>query len=460
MADTSTGTKHTAAQQARDHLWMPYSSPGTQGAAQADIRFLVKGEGCRLWDSHGNQYLDGISALEAAILGHGDEEVLDAIRRQGQNLAFFDLFRFAAPVQAELASELTRLAPGMQYAVFAPGGAEADEIAIKIARQYHHLRGQPYRKKVLTRQGSFHGVTYGAMGLDGRYFASSNDVYDGGLSWGRTVGVHKPYPAYLGKAGRHVPSVDSIESVIIAEGPETVAAVVVDPMATAMAVGVPPDDYQRELRSVCDRHGVLLICDEVIAGMGRTGRLFATEHAGIQADFITISKGLSTGYFPIAACLVAPHVSDLFKEKKSVFRHGHTYSGHPMGAAAALAVLARLERDRLWERAEVLGNRLLSGLKGLSGNPLYWDARGRGLLAGLEFVADARTGEDFKDRAAVGNELRLRCHELGLITLILHPGNILFIAPPLTVTEAEIDEMVGIVGTALDDIARRHGKVR
>lgn len=454
LAQDETDIAHLA----RKHLWMPYSSPGTQGAAFLDIRFLVKGDGCRVWDSDGKEYLDGISALEAAILGHGDGEIIDAISRQGRELAFLDLFRFAAPVQAELAAELTNSAPGMEYAVFAPGGAEADEIAIKIARQYHHLRGQPYRKKVLTRQGSFHGVTYGAMGLDGRYFASSNDVYDGGLTWGRTVPVVAPYPEYLGKAGRHVPSVASIEAAIVAEGAETVAAVVVDPMATAMAVGVPPDQYQRELRAVCDRHGVLLVCDEVIAGMGRTGKLFAAEHAGIDADFITISKGLSTGYFPIAACLVAPHIAGVFKEKKAVFRHGHTYSGHPMGAAAALAVLARLKRDRLWERAAILGNRLVAGLKGLSDNPIYWDARGRGLLAGLEIVADSRTGEDFADRAAVGNELRLRCIELGLITLILHPGNILFLAPPLTATEAEIDKMVAIVGTALGDIAERHRK--
>lgn len=167
------------ADRARRHLWMPYSSPGTQGAAQAPIQFIERGSGALLWDTDGKEYLDGISALEAAILGHGDEEVLAAIETQGRQLTFLDLFRFAAPVQVELAAELTQAAPQMQYAVFAPGGAEADEIAIKLSRQYHHLRGQPYRKKVLTRQGSFHGVTFGAMGLDGRYFASANDVYDG-----------------------------------------------------------------------------------------------------------------------------------------------------------------------------------------------------------------------------------------------------------------------------------------
>jgi putrescine---pyruvate transaminase len=435
------------------HLWMPYSPPGHQGAGFNEIRILERGQGTKMWDADGNEFLDGISALEAAILGAGDEEVIAAMEAQARELSFLDLFRFAAPSQIELAERLAQLAPGMQRVFFTPGGAEADEVAIKLARQYHHLRGEPYRKKVITRQGSFHGVTYGAMGLDGGYFASANDVYEGGLNWGRTAAVRAPYPEELGKAGRHVASVDSIDATIRAEGASSVAAVVVDPMATAIAVGVPPDSYQRELREVCDAHGVLLVNDEVIAGMGRTGRLFATEHAGVQPDFITVSKGLSTGYMPIAGCLVAPHVEEVFTEHKAVFRHGHTYSGHPIGAAAGLAVLDRLVRDTLWERAERLGERLLQRLRGLSGNPLYWDARGRGLLLGLEIVADAETGRDFDDPVAAGNELRSRCLDHGLISLILHPGNVLFLAPPLTATEEEIDRMADIVETSLGEMA-------
>jgi putrescine aminotransferase len=441
---------------AAEHLWMPYSSPGAQGASRQKIRVLTRGKGSRLWDADGTEFLDGISAMEAAILGNGDEEIIEAMSEQARELTFLDVFRFVAPVQVELANDLVELAPGMQYVHFTPGGAEADEVAVKLARQYHHLRGEPYRKKVITRQGSFHGVTLGAMALDGRYFASGNDMYDGGLTWGRTAPVAEPYPEELGRAGRHVASVASIDALIRAEGPETVAAVVVDPMATAIAVGVPPDSYQRELREVCDAHGVLLICDEVIAGMGRTGRLFATEHSAIQPDFITVSKGLSSGYIPIAACLVASHVAEVFVQKQAVFRHGHTYAGHPVGAAAARTVLDRLVRDRLWEQAEVLGNRLIDGLQGLADNPLYWDARGRGLLAGLEIVADGTSGRDFDDPVAAGNELRQRCLDKGLITIILHPGNVLFLAPPLIVTEAEVDEMVSIVGTALTEMAADH----
>ena len=440
---------------AEDHLWMPYSPPGAQGAAFDPIRFVSRGRGCQLWDSDGNELLDGISALEAMILGHGDEEVIAAIGAQARELAFHDVFRFAAPVQAELAAELAEVSPGLEYVHFTPGGAEADEVAIKLARQFHALRGEPYRKKIITRQGAFHGVTLGAMGLDGRYFASRNDVYDGGPSWFRTAPVTEPHPPSLGRAGRHLASVASIEATIVAEGPETVAAVVVDPMATAIAVGAPPDQYQRDLRAVCDRHGVLLVCDEVITGMGRTGRLFASEYAGIEPDFLTMSKGLSSGYVPIGACLVAAHVADVFNEHRAVFRHGHTYAGHPLGAAAARTVLARVLRDRLWERAERLGERLMSGLRELGDSPLFWDVRGRGLLVGLEIVADAETGADFPDPVAAGNELRVRCREHGLATLILHPGNVLFLAPPLVVTEEQVDRMVGIVGTALREMEAR-----
>lgn len=439
---------------ARRHLWMPYSPPGTQGRAADPIRVMSRGEGCTIWDSEGHAYLDGISALEAMILGHGATEVIDAINAQARDLAFFDLFRFASPPQIELAAELVAVAPpGMAYVHFTPGGAEADEVAIKLARQYHHLRGEPHRMKVITRQGAFHGVTQGAMALDGQYFASHNVIYDGGLNWGRTVPAGACPRCDFGKASRHLACVHAIEATIRAEGPDTVAAVVVDPAATAIAVAVPPDSYLRELETVCRRHGVLLIVDEIITGMGRTGRLFCTEYSGVAPDFITMSKGLSSGYVPIGAALVSSRIADAFHGRPDgVFLHGHTYGGHPLGAAAARAVLRRVQEERLWERAAVLGERLLDGLRSLSGRRFYWDARGRGLLAGLEIVADQGTGEDFPDPIAAGNALRLRCRELGLAVLILHPGNVLFLAPPLVVREEEVDRMIAIVDQALADM--------
>ncbi len=433
---------------------MPFSPPGGQGRTADTVRVLVRGEGATVWDSEGRAYLDGISALEAMILGYGATDVIEAINAQARELAFLDLFRFAAPAQIELAAQLAALAPGsMQYVHFTPGGAEADEAAIKLARQYHHLRGEPHRMKVITRQGAFHGVTQGAMALDGRYFATRNVIYEGGLSWGRTASAGACPRCDFGKASRHLACVHKIEDVIRAEGPETVAAVVVDPAATAIAVAIPPDSYLRDLEAVCRRYGVLLIVDEIITGMGRTGRLFCTEYSGATPDFITMSKGLSSGYVPIGATLIASRVAATFQaHADAVFRHGHTYGGHPVAAAAACAVVQRVVGERLWERAAAMGERLLDGLRSLSGHRYFWDARGRGLLLGLEIVKDKETGEDFPNPMAAGDWLRVRCRELGLTALTLHPGNVLFLAPPFVITEAEVDRIVAIIDQALTDM--------
>jgi adenosylmethionine-8-amino-7-oxononanoate aminotransferase len=439
---------------AQRHLWMPYSPPGAQGGIRDEIRVMTHGAGVRTWDAEGREYLDGTSALEALILGHGDEEVVAAMSEQARRLSFVDVFRFVTPPQVELAAEVVAASPGLAMAHLTPGGAEADEVAIKLARQYHALRGEPYRMKVITRQGAFHGVTAGAMALDGRYFASRNVVYDGGLTWGRTVPAGACHACDFGKASRHLACVHGIESTILAEGPETVAAVVVDPCATAIAVSCPPPGYLRDLRAVCDRHGVLLVVDEIITGVGRTGRLFATEWDGITPDFLTLSKALSSGYAPIGATLIAPRVRDAFLEHEGVFLHGHTYAGHPIAAAAALTVFRRVQRERLWERAAVLGDRLLAGLRSLGHHRTFWDARGRGLLCGLEIVRDRETGEDFADPVAAGNRLRVAARDRGLTTLLLHPGNVLFVAPAVVATEADIDRMVAILDDALGDLER------
>ena len=439
---------------AERYLWMPYSPPGAQGSVRDEIRVMTHGRGVRTWDAEGREYLDGTSALEALILGHGNEEVVAAIAEQARTMSFVDVFRFVTPPQVELAAELVAASPGMAMAHFTPGGAEADEVAIKMARQYHALRGEPYRMKVITREGAFHGVTAGAMALDGRYFASRNVVYDGGLNWGRTVPAGACPECDFGAAGRHLACVHAIEATIRAESPETVAAVVVDPCATAIGVSVPPAGYLRDLRAVCDRHGVLLIVDEVITGMGRTGKLFATEWDAITPDFITLSKALSSGYVPIGAALVSPRVRDAFIEHDGVFLHGHTYAGHPVAAAAALTVLRRVIRDDLAGRAAVLGARLLEGARSLAHHRFFWDARGKGLLLGLEIVRDKDSGEDFADPLAAGNALRIAARERGLTTLLLHPGNVLFVAPAVIATEQQIDRMVAILDDALGDVER------
>jgi putrescine aminotransferase len=243
----------------------------------------------------------------------------------------------------------------------------------------------------------------------------------------------------------------------VAERPETVAAVVIDPAATAIAVAVPPPQYLRDVRAICDRYGVLLVVDEIITGFGRTGRLFCSEHSGVTPDFMTISKGLSSGYAPLGATILTEEIARVFLDAPdAAFAHGHTYGGHPVACAVALENLAIIEGEHLALRAAAEGSYLLDGLKSLSSHSTFWDARGLGLLAGVELVAD-RDGTQFENPGAVGTALRKRCKANGLITLPLHPGAVMFVAPPLTVTHAEIDDLIAILDRSLTEVERELG---
>jgi adenosylmethionine-8-amino-7-oxononanoate aminotransferase len=447
---------HRLRRAANAHLWSSFS--GLAEASDDEPTILVRGEGSRVIDSEGRSYIDGISALEAMVVGHGRTELVDAAARQMGQLAFLDLFRYASVPAIELAERLAQVTPGsLSRVFFTPGGAEADEVAIKLARQYHRLRGEPDRQKVLTRGGAFHGSTFGAMALDGNYWATRNHVYESGPTFGCIV----PPPACpmcdFGAASRHLACPHRIEQTIVAERPETVAAVVIDPAATAIAVAVPPPQYLRDVRAICDRYGVLLVVDEIITGFGRTGRLFCSEHSGVTPDFMTISKGLSSGYAPLGATILTEEIARVFLDAPdAVFAHGHTYGGHPVACAVALENLAIIEGEHLALRAAAEGSYLLDGLKSLSSHSTFWDARGLGLLAGVELVAD-RDGTQFENPGAVGTALRKRCKANGLITLPLHPGAVMFVAPPLTVTHAEIDDLIAILDRSLTEVERELG---
>jgi adenosylmethionine-8-amino-7-oxononanoate aminotransferase len=438
---------------ARQHLWLAFSR-WDELEAEDGPTVLVGGKGCRVFDSDGRSYLDGISALEAMVAGHGRQELIDAATEQLRQLAFLDVFRYASVPAIALAERLAALAPGSLSRVhFTPGGSEADETAIKVARQYFYLRGEPRRQKVITRAGAFHGVTFGAMGLDGNYFATRNYMFEPGVPFCRIA----PAPACprcdFGKAGRHLACPHKIEEIILAERPETVAAVVVDPAATSIAVAIPPPTYMMQLREICDRYGVLLVADEIITGFGRTGRMFCCEHSGVVPDIMTISKGLSSGYMPIGAAIVKEEIASAFSGRpEATLSHGQTYGGHPVACAVALENIGLIERERLPTRAAEMGMYLLEGLQSLHDHPSFWDARGIGLLTGLELVADRATGRIFSQPAAFGTALRKRCRDRGLLTLILHPGNVLFLAPPLVITRSEIDEMIKIVDEALAEV--------
>jgi len=437
---------------AHRHLWMAYQPPAPF-ADQGGPPIIVAAEGTWMVDSQGKRYLDGVSALEACVAGHIRPELAEAAYRQMQQLEFLDVFRYASPPAIELAARLAEITPGTLSRVhFTPGGSEAVETAIKVAKQYHHLRGQAARWKVITREGAYHGCTYGAMAVDGNYFGTRVHLYDPLPSFGRVAPApyHYRCPHCSGQPQCNLACADDLEQLILAEGPDSVAAVIMDPCATASAVSIPPPDYMPRVRQICNLYGVILIVDEIITGFGRTGRMFASQHWNLEADIMTLSKGLSSGYMPIGACVVREEVAQVFMDTPDgVLSHGQTYGGHPVACAVALANIDLIEREDLPGHAAEKGAYLLERLRSLSFHAAYGEVRGLGLLCGLELVHDQASRRPPDDPRLAGYRMRSICRDLGLITLTLHPGNVLFLAPPLTISYDEIDQMVGILDRAL-----------
>lgn len=439
-------------QLALDHLWMAYQPP-VPYAREGGPPVLASAEGAWMVDTDGKRYLDGVSALEACVAGHIRPELAEAAYSQMQQLEFLDVFRYASPPAIELAAALAGITPGSLSRVhFTPGGSEAVEAAIKVAKQYHYLRGEPGRYKVFTREGAYHGCTFGAMAVDGDYFGTRVHLYDPLPPFGRVAPApyHYRCPHCAEQPACSLACAGDLEQAILTEGPETVAAVIMDPCATASAVAVPPPDYMPRVRQICDRYGLLLIADEVITGFGRTGKMFASEHWGLEPDIMTLSKGLSSGYMPIGAAVVKEEVAAVFMDHpQGVFSHGQTYGGHPVACAVALENIELIQREDLPGQAAEKGRYLLEGLRALNRHPAYGDSRGLGLLCGLEFVHDQAGRRLPDDPRLAGYHLRTICRDLGLITLTLHPGNVLFLAPPLTISREEIELMVNIIDRAL-----------
>jgi adenosylmethionine-8-amino-7-oxononanoate aminotransferase len=439
-------------------LWMPFSGPAEADGRRCRLTF-VRGDGVMLYDQAGREYLDGVGALEAMAVGHGRKRLAEVAARQMRELAFLDVFRYTSPPALELADKLVSLAPaGISQVQFTPGGSEAVEVAIKLAFQYHHLRGESDRRLVLCRQGAYHGVTFGAMNCDGDYFTTRNDIYLRDQRFGRVV--HGPVTASdWGLGGRHTAGVEQFEGAIHDFGPDNVAAIIVDGAATASAVAVPPQRDLAALRALCDRYGILLIVDEVITGFGRTGAMFLSSLHGVAPDLMPVSKALSSGYLPIGACLISDKIVDIFRtaipDRDQVFAHGHTYGGHPVACAVARENIAIIEEEGLADRAAEMGGYLRDGLAGLAHHPTYVDVRGIGMITGLEVLGSTEDAGQFGTQLDAAYWLRDRCRQLGLLTIMLHPGTVFLLAPPLIIDAKQIDRLVEIVDRALTDLERR-----
>ncbi|UDM52641.1 aspartate aminotransferase family protein [Cupriavidus sp. MP-37] len=412
----------------------------------------VAGQGIELIDSTGQRYLDASGGAAVSCLGHGHPRVIEAIKAQLDTIAYAHTSFFTTEVSETLAETLAQAAPGdLDHVYFVSGGSEAVESALKLARQYFVEVGQPARRHFIARRQSYHGNTLGALAI-------------GGNAWRREpflpllVPAHHVSPCYAyrdqlaGETDAQYAQrlADELEAKILALGPETVAAFVAETVVGATAGAVPPvGDYLKRIRAVCDKYGVLLILDEVMSGMGRTGYLFACEEDGVVPDIVTIAKGLGAGYQPIGAMLSTRRIYDAIVGGSGFFQHGHTYIGHATACAAALAVQRTIAEDKLLANVLARGEQLRSRLReALGEHPNLGDVRGRGLFVGVEFVADRDSKATLDPALKTHARLKTAAMQNGLLVYPMggtvdgvHGDHVLF-APPFICTPRDIDNIV------------------
>jgi adenosylmethionine-8-amino-7-oxononanoate aminotransferase len=427
---------------------------------RVDPPVAVRGEGLYIIDSAGKRYLDASGGAAVSCLGHGHPAVVAAIQEQAAALAYAHTGFFTSPPAEELGARLVAGAPGgLSRVYFTSGGSEAVEAALKMARQYFVEIGQPQRRHVIARWQSYHGNTLGALSVGGN--RARREVFAPLLL---DVAHISPCFAYrfqrdgesLAEYGRRV--ADELEAEIQRLGADTVAAFVAETVVGATAGAVPPvPGYFARIREICDRYGVLLILDEVMCGMGRTGTRHACEQEGIAPDLLVIAKGLGGGYQPIGAVLVSATVYDAFATGSGRFQHGHTYLGHPVACAAALAVQKVIDAEGLLARVRVRGARLVEMLRARFGShPHVGDIRGRGLFLALELVRERASKEPFDPKRALHAAVKREAMARGLLvypmggTIDGERGDHVLVAPPFVVAEADLAVIVERLGEAVD----------
>jgi adenosylmethionine-8-amino-7-oxononanoate aminotransferase len=444
-------------QKGLDHVWI-HTINYVELAERQGLHVFERGEGCTLYDARGDAWIDALAGLWVVNVGHGRREIAEAMAEQASKLAYVSSAAYTSVPAVQLAETLAQKTPGdLQRVFFSSGGSEAVETAIKIAKQTQVLRGFPKRYKIIARRGSYHGMTYGAMSLTTGNRAQQERFFGPLMDGVYHVPSPNRYRNDFGLEGEEgdVMCAKWVEQEIIFQGPETVAAVIGEPISSSNGVHIPSPKYWQLLREICDRHGVLLIMDEVINGFGRTGRWFAAEHFGVVPDIMTMAKGLSSGYAPIAATIVRPSVFEVFTSEKNTISHLLTFGGQAVAAAAALKNIEIIEREELPQRAAELGDYLLAGLRSLvDSHPTVGDARGLGLLCALELVRDKGTREKW----ARDSDFIKRVHQLAVERrLLTRVWELLHIAPPLVVTREEIDRIVAILDESIGIAEREMG---
>ncbi len=426
---------------------------------------IVKAEGIYLHDDQGNRIIDASGGAVVCSIGHGVEEIAETAAKQMKKVAYVYRRAFHSPELEAAACKVSDATNGdLDRVFFVSGGSEATETAIKLARKYHIDAGNPSKFRVISRWQSYHGATLGALAWSG--FTSRRAEFTPYLK----DFVHLP-PTYCYRCwyGKSPDSCDqecarALENEILCLGPETVSAYIAEPVSGyALGAAFPPDEHFRRIRQICDKYNVLMILDEVMNGVGRTGRWFAYQHHGVVPDIIALAKGLSGGYYPVGATVVKSEVFDTIAAASGFFGSGHTYGGNPVGAAVVCAVIDYLKEHNLVERCAAMGEYLASKLEALKVHPTVGDIRGRGLQLGVEFVKDKKTRESLDPQLQFYQKIQDEALRRGVHIESSagcnrgQSGDLIVFGPPFIITEAEIDEMIGIIDDTLTAVEEQIG---
>jgi adenosylmethionine-8-amino-7-oxononanoate aminotransferase len=440
---------------AGDHLWMHFTRMSSY--ENAPVPTIVRGEGTHIYDTDGKRYLDGLAGLFVVQAGHGRAELAEAASKQAQDLGFFPIWSYAHPKAVELAERLAHHAPGdLNKVFFTTGGGEAVETAWKLAKQFHKLTGNPGKYKVISRAVAYHGTPHGALSITGLpgLKAPYEPLVPGAHKVPNTniyrAPVHGDDPEAFGRW-----AADQIEQQILFEGPETVAAVFLEPVQNAGGCFPPPPGYFQRVREICDQYGVLLVSDEVICAFGRLGTLFACDRFGYVPDIITCAKGMTSGYSPIGAAVISDRIAEPFWRGDNTFLHGYTFGGHPVSAAVALANLDIFEREGLNQHVLDNEDAFKATLCKLLDLPIVGDVRGEGFFYGIELVKDKATKETFtaeeSERVLYGF-LSKALFDAGLYCRADDRGDpVVQLAPPLISDQETFDEAEQILRSVLTE---------
>jgi adenosylmethionine-8-amino-7-oxononanoate aminotransferase len=451
------GTGSELQELAKRHLWMHFTRMGAY--EEQEVPIITRGEGCYVYDEHGKRFLDGLSALFCVNAGHGRAEIGEAMAEQAAELGFYTNWSYAHPRAIELAAKIASLAPdGFDRVFFTSGGSEAVESAWKMVRNWHRVNGEPTRTKIIAREIAYHGTSLGALAATGitGLRQQFEPLTPGGCHVPNTNSYHWPEdrdPLW---------AADAIEERIEFEGPETVGAVILEPVQNAGGCFTPQDGYFQRVREICDRHGVLLISDEVICSWGRLGHWFGAQRYDYSPDLITTAKGLTSAYAPMGAVIVSDRIAEPFMHGTAMFAHGFTFAGHPIAAAAALKNLEIFEREDLCGHVREKEPEFRAMLEGLRDLPIVGDVRGAGFFQAIELVKDKETKESFDDeesedllRGFLSGELYRR----GLICRADDRGDpVIQLSPPLVADSEQFEEIETILRDVLTEAWDRVGR--